>query len=104
MEFEFDCGLSEVLEELQTHPIVINETEVECVSTITFLGVHISVDLSWNLYTSLFLNKVLYWSSNGSMVKALGYSSEGQGFQPQHHQAAPIGTLSKVFNPLRSIL
>ncbi|KAM3873452.1 C-C chemokine receptor type 5-like [Diretmus argenteus] len=41
-----------------THsPIRINGTEVECVATFKFLGVHISEDLSWSLNTSSLVKK-----------------------------------------------
>ena len=41
-----------------THtPIRINGTEVECVTSYRFLGVHISEDLSWTLNTSKLIKK-----------------------------------------------
>ncbi|XP_030283175.1 uncharacterized protein LOC115587475 [Sparus aurata] len=42
-----------------THtPIRINGTEVELVTSFTFLGVHISEDLSWTLNTSTLTRKI----------------------------------------------
>ena len=40
-------------------PIHINGTEVERVTSFESLGVHISVDLSWTLNTSILIKKAL---------------------------------------------